>query len=291
MPIPKLRAIQSFACAVLLGMATPLVWADEPNPAGLVENPAHAEFRRLTTLWAKLASEIKSAHVQADHFIYHPKNKLGTIETDLLITGMEVLLIEMGTRTAELDKLTAKLPETNLLATWRTMELYINRDQRRILESWTDASGRLATLEAAFDGAETRFVNPDGTTNPKSMSGDNFGNLIKLQKLRSKPWRPPAGLLTLENLPGGQLRRISGPQESITVFVDSGIVFEWSTPKHRTLHYDPTRFEGGVTFPRLTINAVMDGGNLLLLNIYRIRSAQFNLAMDPSATELKSGRR
>lgn len=250
--------------------------ADDPNQ----EARAALELQRLAGIWDQQRAEIKTAQIQADHFLYSTKENVGVAGIDQFFANLEKVLAAEDVLKADLKEATDTLPESDPPAVWRKMTLFVDNAKRRVAEDYIYPDGKQYSLDAVFDGTNTISVNsPD--LGRRVMKGDTLGNITHLSTLLGHPNVPKSGAFMFEDLKFGHIRLQQGFW-SVDVLRQSGFVREIKQLASQKRYYLPTKVDG-IAVPRVAVIVRMTKGQLLFLEIYRIRSAQFNKELPDTA--------
>lgn len=256
-------------CLAASFLALPALGDDPQDPQARAEQ----ELQRLTKLFEQQRTEVKTAEIEADHFIYHTKETVREPAIDEFLAGLEKLLTTDDVLNVDLKNATDALPEPFPQAVWRSMILFVDGVKRRVAEDWTYPNGKSYSLDAAFDGTNTTSLNYLAGK-PTVTPGDTLGNITRLSHLHGYPETARSGPIRLADPKPAGGNPVDGAW-NIRVFPQSGFVHEIRRGRFRSLHYQHATLDG-VVIPRVTVMVRMENDSLHFLEIYRIRSALFN---------------
>ena len=242
----------------------------------LSEELAKAELDRLAQLWESQRTEIQTARIEADHFEFHGIGALSKPAVDRFIVTLEAAL-QADAVAADLQAVTATLPQQQGSKTWGRLLLIVDGSRRRAFETWKWGDGSEGVSDVSFDG-ETEVQRRSNSNQVNIFKGRTQLHVTGLEDLRVIPRLFGNEPYALERMGENDLFRIYRGSFSMRVYSGSGLVRDYELAKMRTLQYQPGRFSGGIVFPRVTARIRMGADSKLRrIELFRILNAEFNI--------------
>lgn len=241
------------------------------------EEKAAGELRRLQKLWQSQSKEIRTARVEGDHFALMLNRPLDEQAIDRFIKAIESSL-QVDADIADLKAATATLPLPAKGRTWGEFLFFMDGQRRRCRETWPAGDGNERVFDVSFDGEQE--VQRWGAKQVNVVQGRGNMHATHLHDLRTIPFEltEADGKATLQNTAINDIIRVSTPMRGFSVYSASGLLRDEKLGTKRRLQYQPAQFPGGIVFPRVSATFRLTPV-FSLIDIYRIRKAEFNIPM------------
>jgi hypothetical protein len=264
------------ACCLfaLFAVAARQLQSAEPLP--------QAELDRLTALWETQRKEIQTAKIEADHFELHAMGSVDQQGIDRFIRALETRL-QNDAAVADLQAVTKTLPLEPKTKAWGKLLFILDGEAVRTRETWLWDDGSEGVSDVSYDGkVEVQYQSTSRQVN--ILQGRSKLRMVGLSDLRLVPALGRGTVTVTRDAEPGVLQ-VSQGDFKMRVYERSGLVRDRDhvLGRRRTLQYQPAQFAGGVVFPRVTVQLRMQADSLRLrsIEIFRIRSADFNVAIQP----------